>query len=476
MKILVTGGTGVIGTATVTALLERGHSIRLLSRHADQHARSLNGEIEAFPANLADLNTLDGCAAGCQAVLHIAGIVAEAPPERTFEKINVQGTRRIVEEADRGGVQRFVYVSSLGADRGTSGYHRSKLAAEDEVKFFARSWVIARPGSVYGPGDVVISTVLQMVRSLPAIPVLDDGDQQFQPVWHEDLAIALAELVDRGDLSGRTVELSGVERTSTNDLLHRLSEITGRNPARLPVPSPLASLATRIAGAMGVETPVNEAEIQMLLEGNVIEPQASNALPDLIGRPPTPLDEGLRTLARSLPEQSESEGIGGPLRKRFYATIQNSEMTSEQLCSRFKAEWTSIVPLEMDVEPGADKAQLTEGATLTMALPGRGNVQVRCREITDRSITLATLQGHPLAGVITFAFSEANDMVLFEIMIEARAANLLDLLALKSFGEGMQDRTWRSTVESVIDMSGGQAAAGVESETGRDNADHQRAP
>ena len=95
-------------------------------------------------------------------------------------------------EAARAGVRRFLYVSSLGADRGSSDYHRSKFAAEEIVERSGLSWTIVRPGTVYGPGDEVISTILKMVRSLPAIPVIDDGEQLFQPIWYEDLGRAIA--------------------------------------------------------------------------------------------------------------------------------------------------------------------------------------------------------------------------------------------------------------------------------------------
>lgn len=464
MKILVTGGTGVVGKAAVGNLLDRGHTVRLLSRHAEKDAGEWPERVEPFAADLSDPSTLAGCAEGCEAVLHIVGIVAESPPELTFEKVNVEGTRRIVEEAERAGVRRLVFVSSLGADRGGSDYHRSKRAAEEEARRFRGAWVIARPGSVYGPGDEVISLLLQMVRSLPAIPVVDDGNQPFQPVWHEDLGTALAEMVEREELAGRTLELAGVETTSMNDVVRRLSTLTGRDPGRVPVPAPLASAAMRFADAAGIDAPVNEAQIQMLLEGNVVDPPTANALPELLGRPPTPLQEGLRRLVGSLPEQLPAEGIGDPVRKRFGARIEGSPLSPEELCARFRDRWAGIVPLTTEVEPG-DTAGVHEGASVTMSLPGRGTVQVRCEEVTDRSLTFATLEGHPLAGIVHFAFSREGDALLFEILIYARAANPLDLLALRTLGDGMQDSTWRTTVERVVELSGGTAPAGVRSDS-----------
>ena len=202
MRILVTGGTGVVGTGTVTELLRRGHAVVLVSRHADDDARQWPAGVVARSSDVTDGARLRGTAEGCDAVLHMAGIVAEGPPDVTFATINVEGTKHILAEAERAGVKRFVFVSSLGAPRGESGYHRSKREAEAAVRSFRGAWTICRPGNVYGPGDEQISVLLRMVRGAsPIIPKIGDGDQPFQPIWWEDAAYALADLVERDDLS-----------------------------------------------------------------------------------------------------------------------------------------------------------------------------------------------------------------------------------------------------------------------------------
>jgi nucleoside-diphosphate-sugar epimerase len=163
MNILVTGGTGVVGRSAVTALVNRGHTVRLLSRHATLDAAAWPNRVEPWPADIGSAVSVTGSAGGCDAVLHLAGIVDETGPESTFERINVLGTRHLVYEAERAGCPRFVFVSSLGAAAGNSPYHRSKLAAEDHVRSFAGDWVVIRPGAVYGPGDEQLSVLLRHV-------------------------------------------------------------------------------------------------------------------------------------------------------------------------------------------------------------------------------------------------------------------------------------------------------------------------
>ena len=73
--------------------------------------------------------------------------------------------------------RRFVYVSSLGADRGESPYHRSKLRGEEVARTFDGNWIIVRPGNVYGNGDEQLSLILKMVR----IPSGGSGDRRRRP-------------------------------------------------------------------------------------------------------------------------------------------------------------------------------------------------------------------------------------------------------------------------------------------------------
>ena len=117
MKVLVTGGTGVVGESAVRALHRRGHSVRVLSRHANAEKGWPNG-VEAWEGDVSDERSIRGAASSCDAVVHIAGIVEERPPDTTFQSVNIDGTRYVVLEAERSGVKKLVFVSSLGAERG----------------------------------------------------------------------------------------------------------------------------------------------------------------------------------------------------------------------------------------------------------------------------------------------------------------------------------------------------------------------
>lgn len=474
MKVLVTGGTGVIGEGAIPALLKAGHSVRLLSRGAGKNAEEWPEGVEPFAADVGDERGLSGAADGCEAVIHITGIVNESPPEVTFERINVEGTRSVLKEAERAGVRRFVFISSLGADRGRSSYHQSKRRAEEIVKKAKCEWLILRPGGVYGPGDEVVSTLLKLIRTLPVIPVVDGGGQRFQPVWFEDVGRAVAKAVEMPGLSGQTLELAGAEITTVNEVLDKLSNITGRSPARVPVPSFIAalgaqlfdgsSLGSEVKKLTGLDAPVDEAKLQMLLEENFIKGRKKNGLTDTLGINPLPLDEGLRALADLLPEQSVTEGVGDLERKRFYADIEGSRYSATELLEEFRARVMEVMPLEFQAEPGA-ASRVEKGATLTANIPLRGNIQVRVEEVTPKRITFVTIEGHPLAGIVQFKTSQLKKRVRFMIEIHTRHASILDRLTMALGGSLMQNMNWQEVVERVVELSGGSAPAGAVSES-----------
>jgi uncharacterized protein YbjT (DUF2867 family) len=464
MRVLVTGGSGVVGTGTVTELLSRGHEVVLLARHAKDDARQWPSGVTPRQGDVSNASSIRGAADGCEVVLHVVGIVEESG-DATFEKVNVQGTANMIAETERAGIRRFVYVSSLGAPTGASGYHKSKARGEELTRGFSGTWVICRPGNVYGPGDEQISLLLRMVRSpSPIIPKIGDGDQAFQPIWWEDCAKALATVVERTDLVNRELDIAGPEVTCQNDLLERFSAITGREVQSVSVPDFVATLGSKMVSLVGWDMHFNEQQVTMLKEGNVVPRGSENALTTILKVEPTPLDVGLRQLADAQPEQLPDDGIGTLKRKRYWADIIGSQDDAERLFALFRRSFNEVTPVFVDAaaEPRTT-AEIAEGETLTLSLPMRGHVRVA--ELDARQVTLLTLEGHPLAGAVRFLTETHGGGVRFQVDVYDRAANVIDLIAMRTLGDRLQSHTWTHVVENMVARSGGQATDGVQHES-----------
>ncbi len=150
-------------------------------------------------------------------------------------------------------------------------------------------------------------------------------------------------------------------------------------------------------------------------------------------------------------------------------------MGPEMLFRHFVSHFAECTPWHVDLEAEPGTTLVPElGAVLTIALPLRGNVQIRIVELEERRMTVCTVAGHPLAGAVRFLAEERGAAVRFEVQVYDRAANVVDWLVMNPIGARLQNATWNETVERVVKESGGRAARGVEHEFSKLDADQAR--
>jgi NADH dehydrogenase len=148
------------------------------------------------------------------------------------------------------------------------------------------------------------------------------------------------------------------------------------------------------------------------------------------------------------------DGVGSLEHKRFWADIRGSRYSAPALMKQFKERLNDFMPLEFAAEPGAPE-HIEKGITLTGKLPLRGNFQVRVEVADPTHVVFATIEGHPLAGIVEFTTADSGGAVQFAIDVYSRASNLLDLIASRTIGGPAQSANWRAVVQRVIDASGG---------------------
>lgn len=467
VRILVTGGTGLVGRATVEALRDRGHLVRVLARRTPGSRLDAIEGVEYRRADLADPATLHGCCDDCEVVVHAAAAVHLPGGPEALERLNVGGTRLLVQEALRAGVRRIVHVSSLGAERGTSEYHRTKRTAELLVRETAHEWVILRPGNVYGPGESHVARFMHAMRTWPVVPVPGDPDQRFQPIWIEDLACCIAQAALEPVHAGRTYELVGPDTVSMRELHEWVGAIVGRHPPLLRVPVALIEAGVPVLETLGLPVPISRDEVRMVTEGNLPFDPHDDTLPRVFGIVPMRLAEGLRRLARATPEQLPGSGVGTVTERRYRVRIRGGTHDAAALLAAVSKRFVQLMPsstADAGTEP-ASNTTLRPGAMVSIALPLRGHTQVRVEAVTDTSVTCATLAGHVLAGMVRFRTEDAPDGVVFEVHTVDHAGSWLDRIGLALGGLQVKQWTWRRFVRDVVRLSGGDAPDGIERES-----------
>jgi hypothetical protein len=321
---------------------------------------------------------------------------------------------------------------------------------------FASGIVTVASAPVFGPGDELVSRLLIMMRSLPAIPLLARGQRESQPVWHEDLAALLVRLHDpRPGPSSATYRVAGADVVTHASLYAAIAPLIDRHPARVPVPDFLSRLGLAVIdAASGTDTATAdrawavEADEVTLRDGD-------NDLERLLGRPPTTLHTALRRMVLSLPEQLPDTGVGTLDVKHFWGDIRNTPLSPEAVLGMVRSRFREVMPVPVGVEPVAADVQLDPGRTITIHLPGRGHVQVRVEAADDAHVVLSTVRGHPLAGVVRFRTAAARNGVRFEVMTGDKAATPIDWLALTLGGARVQDANWRRVVQKIGELAGG---------------------
>ena len=295
LRVFVTGATGFVGRAVVQALRAEGHTVRCLVRRGSEHELKGLGGIERVEGDVRMRQSLHADMAGCDAVIHLVGIIRERPVQAsTFETVHAQGTTNIVQEAVAAGVRRFVHMSALGTRAGArSRYHQTKWAGEEAVRASGMAWTIFRPSIIYGRGDGFVSLLAGMIRRFPVVPVIGTGAQRLQPVPVEQVAEGFVRALRLPATVKQTYDVGGADAVTMIELLDLVGTTLGRRRVhKIRIPMAVMRPATRVLhGLPGF--PVTPDQLLMLEENNTCDPRPFLTT---FGLSPAPLAAGLRRM------------------------------------------------------------------------------------------------------------------------------------------------------------------------------------
>ena len=277
MTTLLTGATGFVGAAVLRRLIKTGYNVRALVR-PNSDRRNLSGiDCEIVTGDLAEPESLQRAAQGCEAVFHVAADYRLWVVDRAkMNRVNVQGTVDLIRAAAAAGASRIVYTSSVAtlrlrddgfpADEKSDAelpdmigvYKQSKFLAEREVKRLVADEgfpvVIVKPTAPFGPGDVKPTPTGRMIIEAASGRMPAYVNTGLNVAHVDDVAAGHLLAYDRG-VVGESYILGG-ENRSLQWILETVAELTGRRPPRIRLPhwfiTPIAYIVegiTRIRGA-----------------------------------------------------------------------------------------------------------------------------------------------------------------------------------------------------------------------------------
>lgn len=276
MRILLTGASGFVGSHMLERLITDGHHVRVLARDPMKLDPPPGpGRMDAIKGDIVRNDGVAEAAAGCDAAIHLVGIIQESGPA-TFEKVHHVGTVNLVNAAKKAGIKRFVQMSALGARAdGVSAYQTTKWKAEEAVRASGLEYVILRPSIIFGPRDGFVTQMLDVMRSAPLIrPVPGTGKYPFRPVYIGDVVECFVQSLTNPEATNQAIELVGRDELTLDEVLAAIAESAGIRKPAVHIPLGLMMFNAKLMGKFMKQPPVTPDQLRMLQEGSTADPAA----------------------------------------------------------------------------------------------------------------------------------------------------------------------------------------------------------
>lgn len=275
--IFLTGGTGFVGTEILKELVRNKYKVKVLTHR--QKTQVSSKLIEVVNGNTLDVNSFIDSVKGCDAVVHLVGIIREIPWKGiTFEKLHVEATKNMITVAKENNIKRFIHMSANGAKPKGTKYQTTKYHAEQLVKNSGLTYTIFRPSIIFGERDNFVNKLARQMM-FGVVPYIGDGNYQLQPVSVKTVAEAFVKSINDRRSFNKTYHLSGPKVYTYKELLDAIAETINKRIIKIPIPTWLVKVCTTLFGWLP-QFPITNEQLTMLLEGNVCD--STEAINDLM--------------------------------------------------------------------------------------------------------------------------------------------------------------------------------------------------
>ncbi len=322
MRVALTGASGYTGGRLLERLRGRGDAVSVLVRERSLTDRVRTLATRVVEGDLGDAEALSRLVEGCDAVVHVAAVYRTAGhPDSYYREVNVGGTERLLEQASRSGVARFVHTSTVGVHGHVANppadeespivpgdiYQQTKAEAEALALRFHRQRgvpvAVVRPGAIYGPGE---TRLLKLFRAIARgrYAIVGSGASFYHPVYIDDLLQGFLLALEREEAVGESFLICGPSYVSQTDLAALIAKHTGGRVLPFRVPArPLqwaGDLVEALCVPLGIDPPLHRRRVDFWTKSRAFSIEKARRL--LGYSPKVDLDEGIARTAASYRE------------------------------------------------------------------------------------------------------------------------------------------------------------------------------
>jgi len=234
--ILVTGGTGFIGSRVILRLVQANFPLKVLLRPQKEITRLPHGlALDAVVSSLNDRRSLRSVLSGVKTILHFVSAENQLP-HPDFMRIDVNGTDTLIKAALDAGVKNFLYISRIGSDANVVyPVLKAKALAENTIKKSGLNYAILRFTEVFGAGDHFTNQLSRFIRSAMGIlPLPEGGKTILQPIWIEDVLSIIFLVLSENLFDKNIFTIGGGEYFEFQEVVKIITEKIKKH--RMPMP------------------------------------------------------------------------------------------------------------------------------------------------------------------------------------------------------------------------------------------------
>jgi nucleoside-diphosphate-sugar epimerase len=328
MKVLVTGGTGFIGSRLAYRCKKRGDEVVILAQvntpAEEKNAEALQAQgFSLVVGGVGDRDKVSQAVAGCNVVFHLAAAQHEANvPDKYFWDVNVEGTLNLLDASVKAGVSRFVHGSTIGVYgiemqgelnetsplKPDNIYGVTKKAGEEAVLTYLEKLpvTVIRISETYGPGDRRLLKLFKGIKKRNFF-VIGNGENKHQLIYVDDLIDGMFLASEKEEAIGQVFVLAGEEILTTNDMLYTIADTLDVDALKFKAPIwpfyILAILMEKTLRPFGVQPPLHRRRLDFFKKTLYFSPDKPS---DLLGFKAKTV---FRNGARSTAEWYEQQGL-----------------------------------------------------------------------------------------------------------------------------------------------------------------------